>query len=728
MASHSEKPKVAPIGKWLLLVYLGIISILFLLFSLNLWWANLLDLVLYISNPSASPLSSVSVDEGLDALVLLVLLVEFVGLSLLLGFSLWFLRTVVDFARGKIGAYRDLLTVAVGLPILSFIVVAPNQALPADLQTWILNLGQPLNAFLEHVNLLMTILTLLNLALIMGIVHYHYYPEYRKMSPLEVLRDLRVIRVGLQIIFAVFAVFIIFMLINNVYNSLVANNIVPNFDFVYRRAGINISESPDWYSSNSRFGDAFIVGMLNTINVVWLGLLLSTIIGIFLGILLLSRNWLIRNLSNIYVEILRNTPLLVQLVFWYFVFWLSLPEDGIELPAESVLVVWLRFFPYLFTLIGIWLYAWRFPAPPKLFNGVLTGIFLAEIVFRVLGANYFTIILLAVLGATTIFAAKRQTIPSSQEGLAWGFGILGLSQFAGHLVLSAMEAMQIIPAAYVFGEIMPVVYITDNRVAMPAVFFTLRFGLFVPFVIAGIIVAAGIFAISSRIIERTGQDIPRSFYAFLGFLAVCLLGWYLVAMPIPDDFPVGFGTNYGQAVAEIESQIEAGDIEAEDLRFYTHTEPFFFRLPVLNNFGRVLIGNDASPSYMALLVGLVVYTSAFIGEIVRAGIQAVPYGQIEAARALGLSTSQSLQMIILPQALRVIVPPLGNQYLNLAKNSTLAISIAFADTYQIGQSIMSTSGQSVAGFLIILGFYLTMSLVISFVMNIVNGRFQLVTR
>ena len=85
-------------------------------------------------------------------------------------------------------------------------------------------------------------------------------------------------------------------------------------------------------------------------------------------------------------------------------------------------------------------------------------------------------------------------------------------------------------------------------------------------------------------------------------------------------------------------------------------------------------------------------------------------------------------MIILPQALRVIIPPLGNQYLNLAKNSTLATAIAFADTYQLGQSIMSTSGQSVTGFLIILTVYLTMSLVISFFMNIVNARFQLVTR
>jgi general L-amino acid transport system permease protein len=131
---------------------------------------------------------------------------------------------------------------------------------------------------------------------------------------------------------------------------------------------------------------------------------------------------------------------------------------------------------------------------------------------------------------------------------------------------------------------------------------------------------------------------------------------------------------------------------------------------------------------MALFIGLVIYTSAFIGEIVRAGIQAVPYGQLEASRALGLSGWQMLRLVVLPQALRVILPPLSSQYLNLAKNSTLATAIAYADAYSVGQTIMNTSGQSVPGFIIILITYLTMSLIIATIMNIVNSRFQLVTR
>ena len=151
-------------------------------------------------------------------------------------------------------------------------------------------------------------------------------------------------------------------------------------------------------------------------------------------------------------------------------------------------------------------------------------------------------------------------------------------------------------------------------------------------------------------------------------------------------------------------------------------------LPEQNRFGRFMVGTEISPEYMALLVALVVYTSAFIAEIVRAGIQAVPHGQLEASRALGLSQSQTLTQIILPQALRVIIPPLGNQYLNLSKNSSLAIGIGFADIFTTSTTIMNQSGQTITGFLIVMVFYLILSLIISAVMNWVNSRFQLVTR
>src|SRR5690606_24800518 len=113
------------------------------------------------------------------------------------------------------------------------------------------------------------------------------------------------------------------------------------------------------------------------------------------------------------------------------------------------------------------------------------------------------------------------------------------------------------------------------------------------------------------------------------------------------------------------------------------TTPLIVQMPEQNRFGRFTAGSEISPEYAALLIALVVYTSAFIAEIVRAGIQAVPYGQIEASRALGLTQAQTLAQVVLPQALRVIIPPLGNQYLNLSKNSSLAIAIAYADTFAV---------------------------------------------
>ena len=133
-------------------------------------------------------------------------------------------------------------------------------------------------------------------------------------------------------------------------------------------------------------------------------------------------------------------------------------------------------------------------------------------------------------------------------------------------------------------------------------------------------------------------------------------------------------------------------------------------------------------TYLAVFLGLVIYTSAFIAEIVRAGIQAVPNGQLEASKAVGLSQSDMLRLIVLPQALRVIIPPMGNQYLNFAKNSSLAIAVSYTDIFQVTNTIINQSGQSVTGIIMVMLAYLFISLVISFMMNLINQRFQLVTR
>ncbi|MEJ2150302.1 MAG: ABC transporter permease subunit [Chloroflexota bacterium] len=135
-----------------------------------------------------------------------------------------------------------------------------------------------------------------------------------------------------------------------------------------------------------------------------------------------------------------------------------------------------------------------------------------------------------------------------------------------------------------------------------------------------------------------------------------------------------------------------------------------------------------SNNFQAVLLGLVLYTAAFIAEVVRAGIQAVPYGQIEAATALGLPRALQLRLIILPQAMRVIIPPLINQYLNLVKNSSLAIAVAYPDLFNISQTIGNQTGQNTQVIIMVMAAYLSISLTISLLLNIINKRMQIVER
>ncbi|TIP79206.1 MAG: ABC transporter permease subunit, partial [Mesorhizobium sp.] len=139
-------------------------------------------------------------------------------------------------------------------------------------------------------------------------------------------------------------------------------------------------------------------------------------------------------------------------------------------------------------------------------------------------------------------------------------------------------------------------------------------------------------------------------------------------------------------------------------------------------------GANLSPEYFALLFGLVVYTSAFIAEIVRSGILAVSKGQWESAAALGLSKGQTLRLIVVPQGLRVIIPPVTSQYLNLVKNSSLAVAIGFQDIVSITNTVINQTGQAVEGIAIIMAVYLTISLSISMIMNWYNKRIALTER
>jgi general L-amino acid transport system permease protein len=161
--------------------------------------------------------------------------------------------------------------------------------------------------------------------------------------------------------------------------------------------------------------------------------------------------------------------------------------------------------------------------------------------------------------------------------------------------------------------------------------------------------------------------------------------------------------------------------------FLASGAPLAFEYPVAGRFN-VRGGGELLPELVALLLGLSIYTAAFIAEVVRAGLTAVPRGQTEAAQALGLSRMQTLRLIIIPQAMRVIIPPLTNQYLNLTKNSSLAVAIGYPDLVQVAGTVLNISGQAVEVVAITMAVYLSFSLITALVMNVYNARYALVER
>jgi general L-amino acid transport system permease protein len=204
-------------------------------------------------------------------------------------------------------------------------------------------------------------------------------------------------------------------------------------------------------------------------------------------------------------------------------------------------------------------------------------------------------------------------------------------------------------------------------------------------VLVGLILAGIVWTLLLRRRERTGQPSYFAGGAIGTFIVVAVLGWVLSGGdPLKLDAPVFEGFNFSG-------------------------------------------GLRLTPEFGAMLVGLVMYTAAFIAEVVRAGIQAVDRGQLEAARSVGLGTFQILGLVIIPQALRIIIPPLISQYLNLTKNSSLAVAIGYADLFNVGRIVINQAGRAVPVFASIMVAYLTMSLFTSFILNIYNRRIQFVS-
>lgn len=551
---------------------------------------------------------------------------------------------------------------------------------------------------------------------------------------LSLLTDIRFLRVVGQLVFLALLVFLLAQVWNNILSALEANNLNPNLEFMQNRAGFEIGGAGD-YSADDSYWEAFRVGLENTVSVVLAGLVGATLLGILAGILLLSRNWLLRNITRFFVEILRNSPLLVVIFVMFFVVVLSLPQlrDSLTFPQEAIATLPTSWILLGVLALGMWVWLRRADAAKRQFWWTLFASALVTlIVLHTLGgANPDTWGELNGLGALL-------DVRFLVAALAVGGGLAAILVFlkdeARDAALAVLAGVAAGLAVYYFGvlpngglrfETRPIIWLNNRGLTYPEIWATGRFAEWAAFITIGLGFAVAIFFYLRRQTEMTGKPYPRVRIAVLAAVIFTVVGWVIVSSePVPATIIV---QQDGALIEMPVAQALEEDLMTREQALAYATAPLEIVLPERQGL-RMGSGDTLSPEYVALLLALVIYTAAFIAEIVRAGILAVPRGQLEAARALGLSYNQLLRMIILPQALRVIIPPMTNQYLNLAKNSSLAVAISFADVYQVMFTVGNQSGQSVTTIIIVMVTYLALSLVISGIMNWINARFQLVTR
>jgi len=376
-------------------------------------------------------------------------------------------------------------------------------------------------------------------------------------------------RVGLRDVLAQLLVaLVIFMaaywLLSNVVSNLERQNIASGFGFFNERAGFGINQTLIDYDEDNSYGRVLAVGLLNTLLVSVLGIVAASFLGFFVGIGRLSQNWLISKMAMVYIEIFRNVPLLLQIMFWYF--------------------------------------------------GVL------------------------------------RNLPVPRQSLSLGeFVFLNNRGF----MLPAIEA------------------------GVGAVWYGLA-------VIVGVAAFFWFKRRARQILVATGNIVSVWRPAATLFTLALLTAYLIAGVPFQLDMPELRGFNFRGGISVI-------------------------------------------PEFVALLLALSLYTASFIAEIVRAGIESVDKGQREAAAALGLTGPQALNLVIVPQALRVIIPPLTSQYLNLTKNSSLAVAIAYPDIVSVfAGTTLTQVGQAVEIILVTMLIYLTLSLLTSLIMNWYNARIALV--
>ena len=387
--------------------------------------------------------------------------------------------------------------------------------------------------------------------------------EARKSS---LIHDPAFRSIAFQIVLLALVLFVGWYLFQNTTQNLASRNIASGFGFLGQPAGFDIIQTLIPFSQSATYGEAFIVALLNTVLISAFGIVFATIIGFIVGIARLSNNWIVARLATVYVETLRNIPLLLQIFFWYFAVLRALPG-----PRDS--------------------------------HNAFDAFFL------------------------------------NQRGLYF-----------------------------------PAPVMEDGFWTIPVAF------------LIGVAIAFGV----SRWARKRLMETGRQFHSFWVGLGV------IVALPVLAALVTGV--------------------------------PFTWELPELKGFnfkgGVVVI-----PEFMAVLFALSLYTASFIAEVVRSGILAVSKGQTEAAHALGLRHGLTLRLVVIPQALRVMIPPMTSQYLNLLKNSSLGAAVGYPELVAVvAGTVLNQTGQAIEVIALTMAVYLTFSLLISLFMNWYNARKALVER
>ena len=470
-------------------------------------------------------------------------------------------------------------------------------------------------------------------------------------------------------------------------------------DFLRLDAAFEISETLIPYDPSDSYAHALLIGLLNTLKVSLLGIVLATVLGTLAGVARLSSNWLIRTLARWYVDAIRNIPLLLQLFFLYFGVILTFPPIREAIQPFGL--------PIYLSQRGI-----NLPRP------VLMPSFVTWLLFIGLG------VALAAAVGWWLRRRERQTEHAANR-LLWMAAALLTVAVPGWFAASALAADN---QGFLAPTSANVTSVADLAANVQAELDLADLGEIEPAVASGALTAEQVEAASVIVCAAEGDRAEVNLTAELRRANVPY------SVNRADDATEAFAAYAADECdvlagsrATLEAGLADGSAVLPSAIAPVREVPIRWSIPViegLNFVGGILL----SPQFAAILIGLTVYTGAFIAEIVRAGIQSVARGQSEAARALGLSEGQRLRLVVLPQALRVIVPPLTSQYLNLTKNSSLAIAVGYPDLWSTAYTTLNQSGRAIQVFLLVMGTYLVISLSISFFLNWYNRRIALVER